>query len=812
MNPHKERVKAVYIEDEMKNSYIDYSMSVIVSRALPDMRDGLKPVQRRVLVAMRDLTLLHDHPYRKSAKITGDVTGNYHPHGTVAVYETMVRLAQDFSMRYPLVDGQGNFGSVDGDAAAAERYTEARLTLISEEMLRDIEKNTVDFRPNYDETRQEPVVLPALVPNLLVNGASGIAVGMATNIPPHNLGEICSAIAKVIEEPDTAPEELLGIVHGPDFPTGGIIYGRQGIRDCYLNGKGLIIVRARASIETQEKSGKEFIVINEIPYQVSKSAVLEKIAELVRQGKITGISDVRDESDRDGMRVLIELKKDAQPRVVLNQLFKHTQLQSTFGANMLALVKNRPKVLTLRNMIDVYVEHRQEVVRRRTQFDLDEAEKRAHILEGLKIALDHIDEIIALIKKSPDVDTARQGLMHRFKLSEIQAQAILDMRLQRLTGLERKKVEEEYVEVIKLIEKLKGILGSPRKIMELIKNEVLELKKNHSDERRTEIMAAVDEFDVEDLIAEEDMVITISHSGYIKRLPVSTYRRQKRGGRGVTGAATKEEDFIEHLFIASTHTYILFLTDKGRCYWIKVHEIPQAGRLSRGKPIVNMIQLGKEERIAAFVRTKEFDEKHYLVIATRGGVIKKTVLSAYGNPRRDGIIAIGLDEGDNVIDAWITDGAQDIILAKKQGKAIRFHEKQARPMGRTAGGVRGVWLDKNDEVVSMVSVAGEGTLLVVTENGYGKRSPIEDYRLTARGGKGIITVKNTPRNGPVKSLKQVGDDDELMIITAKGVIIRLPIRGVSIMGRNTQGVKLIQLGEGDKVVDVARMVAGSEEE
>jgi len=812
MNPHKERIKAVYIEDEMKSSYIDYAMSVIVSRALPDMRDGLKPVQRRVLVAMRDLNLLHDHPFRKSAKITGDVTGNYHPHGTVAVYETMVRLAQDFSMRYPLVDGQGNFGSVDGDAAAAERYTEARLTLVAEEMLRDIEKNTVDFRPNYDETRQEPGVLPALVPNLLVNGASGIAVGMATNIPPHNLGEICSAIVKVIQEPEVTPEELLSIVQGPDFPTGGIIYGRQGIRNCYLSGKGLIVVRARALIETQEKSGREFIIINEIPYQVNKSSVLEKIAELVREGKITGISDVRDESDRDGMRILIELKKDAQPRVVLNQLFKHTQLQSTFGANMIALVKNRPRVLTLREMIDVYIEHRQVVVRRRTQFDLDEAEKRAHILEGLKIALDHIDEIIALIKKSPDVDTARQGLMQKFKLSEIQAQAILDMRLQRLTGLERKKVEDEYVEVIKLIEKLKGILASPRKIMEIIKNEVLELRNKHADERRTEIMAAVDEFDVEDLIAEEDMVITISHSGYIKRLPVSTYRRQKRGGRGITGAATKEEDFIEHLFIASTHTYILFLTDKGRCYWIKVHEIPQAGRLSRGKPIVNMIQLGKDERMAAFVRTKEFEDTHYLVIATRKGMIKKTVLSAYGNPRRDGIIAIGLDESDNVIDAWITDGTQDIILAKKQGKAIRFQEKKVRPMGRTAGGVRGVWLDKNDEVVSMLSVTGEGTLLVVTENGYGKRSPVDEYRLTGRGGKGIITVKNTPRNGSVKSLKQVGDDDELMIITAKGVIIRLPIRGVSVMGRNTQGVKLIQLDEGDKVVDVARVVAGSEEE
>ncbi len=811
MSTRTERVKSVYIEDAMKSAYIDYSMSVIVSRALPDIRDGLKPVHRRVLVAMRDLGLLHDRAYRKSAKITGDVTGNYHPHGTVAVYDTMVRMAQDFSMRYPLVDGQGNFGSVDGDAPAAERYTEARLTVISEEILRDIEKNTVDFRPNYDETRQEPIVLPSLVPNLMVNGAAGIAVGMATNIPPHNLGEICDAIAKVIDEPDSEPEELLKIVQGPDFPTGAIIYGRQGILDCYLKGRGHIMMRARACIEMNEKAGRESIVITEIPYQVSKAGVLEKIAALVREGRITGIADLRDESDRDGMRILVELKKDAQARVVLNQLFKHTQLQSTFGANMLALVKDRPKVLTLRQMIDLYIEHRQDVVRRRTQFDLDEAEKRAHILEGLKIALDNIDAIIALIKKAADVDKAREGLMKKFKLSEIQAQAILDMRLQRLTGLERKKVEEEYVRIIKLIETLRSILASPRKIMGIIKTEILDLRKKHADERRTEIVAGLEELDVEDLIAEEDMVITISHSGYIKRLPVSTYRRQRRGGRGVTGVSTKEEDFIEHLFIASTHSYILFLTDTGRCYWLKVHEIPQAGRISRGKAIVNMIQMGRNERISAFVRTKEFDDQHNLVIATRNGMIKKTVLSAYGNPRRGGIVAIGLDKGDCVIDAWVTDGTQDIILAKKQGKAIRFHENKVRSMGRTARGVRGVTLEKDDEVVSMISVKGEGTLLVVTENGFGKRSPIAEYRLTDRGGKGIITVKNTPRNGPVVSVKQVGDNDELMIITAKGVIIRLPIQGVSVMGRNTQGVRMIQPDKGDKVVDVARVVVGSEE-
>ncbi len=811
MNPHKERVISVYIEDEMKSSYIDYSMSVIVSRALPDVRDGLKPVQRRVLVAMRDLNLLHDRPHRKSAKISGDVTGNYHPHGTIAVYDTMVRLAQDFSMRYPLVDGQGNFGSIDGDAPAAERYTEARLTAIAEEMLRDIEKNTVDFKPNYDESRQEPVVLPGLVPNLLVNGASGIAVGMATNVPPHNLGEICDAIVKVIDEPETTGEELLDIVKGPDFPTAGTIYGRQGIRDCYLTGRGLIVMRAKACIETQEKTGREFIVINEIPYQVNKSSVLEKIAELVRGGKITGISDIRDESDRDGMRIVIELKRDGQPRVVLNQLYKHTQLQGTFGGNMLALVNNRPKVLTLKEMLVLYTEHRQEVIRRRTQFDLEEAEKRAHILEGLKIALDHIDEIIALIKKSANVDAAREGLMTKFKLSEIQAQAILDMRLQRLTGLERKKIEDEYIEVIKLIEKLKGILASPRKIMEIIRTEVLELRKSHADERRTEIVSATGEFEVEDLIAEEDMVLTISHGGYIKRLPVSTYRRQRRGGKGITGASTKEEDFVEHLFIASTHSYILFITDKGRCYWLKVHEVPQAGRLSRGKAIVNMIEISKEERVATFVHTKEFDEKHFLIVATRKGIIKKTALSSYSNPRRAGIVAIGIDEDDSVIDASITDGNQDIILAKRQGKAIRFPEKMVRAMGRSAGGVKGVTLEKDDVVVSMIAAAGEGTLLVVTENGYGKRSPFEDYRITGRGGKGIITVKNTPRNGPVVTVMQVSDNDELMIITTRGVIIRLPIQGVSVMGRNTQGVRLIHLDEGDKVGAVARVVVGSEE-
>ncbi|HET9939542.1 MAG TPA: DNA gyrase subunit A [Candidatus Eisenbacteria bacterium] len=806
----RDKVIPIYVEDEMRNSYIDYSMSVIVSRALPDVRDGLKPVHRRVLVAMRELNLLHDRPFRKSAKITGDVTGNYHPHGTIPVYETMVRLAQSFSMRYPLVDGQGNFGSVDGDAPAAERYTEARLTEFAEEMLRDIEKDTVDMRPNYDETREEPVVLPAAVPNLLVNGSSGIAVGMATNVPPHNLREIVDAIHHVIENPDCPIEDLLRIVQGPDFPTGGVIYGRQGIIDSYTTGRGHITVRSLATIEEMKKD-RQAIIVTEIPYMVSKSALLEKIADLVKDGVLDGISDLRDESDREGMRVVIELKRDAQPKVILNQLFKHTQMQTTFGSNLLALVGNRPLTLTLKEMIQHYIAHRQEVVVRRTKFDLGEAERRAHILEGFKIALDHIDEIVALIKASANVEAARQGLMSTFALSELQANAILEMRLSRLTGLERQKIEDEYLEVIQLIERLRAILDSPAKVLQIIRDDLAEIKERFGDDRRTEIVAATGEFEIEDLIAEEDMVITISHAGYIKRLPVTTYRSQRRGGRGITGAGTREEDFIEHLFIASTHSYILVYTDRGRVYWLKVHEIPQGGRTAKGKAIVNVVEMSQTERVAAVVPVKGFQEDRYIFLFTRGGTVKKTPLSAFSNPRRGGIVAIGVEPEDALIDAVVTDGTQDIILSKRNGKAIRFKETDVRPMGRTAYGVRGVTLEENDAVVGVIAVRREASILVATEHGYGKRSPISEYRITGRGGKGIISIQTTERNGSVVAALEVVGDDEVMLITRGGIVIRMQVSGISEIGRNTQGVRLIGLEPGDQLIDVARVEESEED-
>ena len=800
----------VSIESEMKTSYIDYSMSVIVSRALPDVRDGLKPSQRRILVAMNDLNLTPGRGYRKCAKIAGDTSGNYHPHGEQVVYPTLVRLAQDWVMRYPLVDGQGNFGSIDGDAPAAMRYTEARLTALAAEMLADLEKNTVDFRPNYDETREEPIVLPSVVPNLLINGCSGIAVGMATEVPPQNLSEVCDAIVQVIDQPDVAAADLMKIVQGPDFPTGGIIYGTQGIRDCYMNGRGLIKLRARVQVE-EGRQGRMSLVATEIPFQVNKAALLEKIADLVKDGKVSGISDLRDESDRDGMRIVIELKKDANPKVVLNQLFVHSPLQTTFGAIMLALVDQRPQVLTLRGLLDQYVQHRQIVVRRRTEFDLAEAEKRAHILEGLKIALDHLDAVITLIRNSKDVETARGGLMTQFKLTEIQANAILEMRLSRLTGLERKKVEDEYLEVIKLIEQLKSILASPTKILGIIKDEVARLKQKYGDVRRTEIMAAEGDIQYEDTIEQKDMVITISHAGYIKRQEISSYRSQRRGGKGVIGARTKEEDYIEHLFVAGTHSYLLFLTDRGRCYWLKVHEIEQAGRMARGRPLVNHLEgLSRDERVQAVVAVKEFDDQHYLVCATKKGLIKKTVLSAYGNPRRGGINAILLEEGDALIETNLSDGTQDFILAKKKGLAVRFHENEVRPMGRTSYGVKAVTLDDDaDEVVSMVGVQRQATLLTVTENGYGKRSEISEYRVSHRGGKGIITIKTNERNGAVVAVKEVVDGDELMIITRSGQMIRMPVKGISVIGRNTQGVRLVNLaaaGEGDLLPDAVAAV------
>jgi len=803
------------IEDEMKTSYIDYSMSVIVSRALPDVRDGLKPSQRRILVAMNDLNLAPGRPYRKCAKIAGDTSGNYHPHGEQVVYPTLVRLAQDWVMRYPLVDGQGNFGSIDGDAPAAMRYTEARLTPLAVEMLNDLEKNTVDYRPNYDETREEPVVLPSVLPNLLVNGCSGIAVGMATEVPPHNLREICDAIVHVIDQPDATPADLLKIVKGPDFPTGGIIYGTQGIRDCYLTGRGLIRVRARVQVE-EGRGGRMSLVATEIPFQVNKAALLERIADMVREGRVSGISDLRDESDRDGMRIVIELKKDANPKVVLNQLFVHSPLQSTFGAIMLALVNQRPQVMNLKTLIDQYVEYRRIIVRRRTEYELAEAEKRAHVLEGLKIALDHLDAVIALIRAAKDVETARNGLVTQFKLSEIQASAILEMRLQRLTGLERKKIEEEYLEVIQLIERLRSILASESKMLGIIKDEVRRLRERFGDDRRTEIVGEEGEIGYEDTIEQKDMVITISHAGYIKRQEVTAYRSQRRGGKGVIGARTKEEDYIEHLFIANTHAYLLMLTDRGRCYWLKVHEIDQAGRMARGRPLVNHLEgLSRDERVQAVVTVKEFDDQHFLVCATKKGLIKKTVLSAYSHPRKAGIHAVLLEEGDGLIEAIVTDGTQDIVLAKKKGLAVRFHESEVRAMGRTAYGVKAVTLDDDtDEVVSMVGVKRQATLLAVTEHGFGKRSEISEYRVSHRGGKGIITIKTTERNGFVVALKEVVDGDELMIITRSGQMIRMPVKGIGVMGRNTQGVTLVNLapaGEGellpDAVSGVTRVVS-----
>jgi len=796
--PQTEKIIPVVIEDEMKKSYIDYAMSVIVSRALPDVRDGLKPVQRRILVAMDELGLAHNKGYRKSAKISGDVNGNYHPHGTSAIYDAMVRMAQEFSLRYPLVDGQGNFGSIDGDSAAAERYTEARMTSVAGDLMSDLKRDTVDFVPNYDETRQEPVVLPGKLPNLLMNGASGIAVGMATNIPPQNLRELIEGIVRVIDDPKVPDEELLKIVKGPDFPTAGIIFGRAGIRDAYLTGRGRIIVRARANAETHQ-NGAECIVITEIPFMVNKSNLIEAIADLVRAGKIVGIRDIRDESDRDGIRVVIDLKRDAQAAVILNQLYKSTQMQTTFGTILLALVEGVPKVLTLKQMMAHFVAHREEVIVRRTKFDLAKAEARAHILEGLKKALDHIDEIIQLIKRSKDVDHARTQLMKKFKLSEIQAQAILDMRLQRLTGLQRKKIEEEYKEVIKLIASLKGILESRSKVLAIIKEDLAAAAKAYGDDRRTEIVEATTDFTIEDLIAEEDMAITMSHSGYIKRLPVGTYRRQQRGGKGVTGMGTKEDDFVEHMMIASTHDYILFFTQSGQCHWLRVHEIPQAGRAAKGKAIINILQLNPG---------REFDDDHFIVMASRQGIVKKTRLSQFSHPRRGGIRAMSIDKGDELIDAAITDGNHDVFLTKKLGKAIRFRENDVREMGRTARGVRGTLLEKGDEVVGMAAVVGEeGTVLSITSNGYGKRTKISDYRVIKRGGKGVISIKASKRNGPVVAVRVVNDADEVMIMTAGGVMIRLPVKGISLIGRNTQGVRVIKVSSGDRVVDVACVVS-----
>jgi DNA gyrase subunit A len=792
-----EKVVPVSLEEEMKSSYIDYAMSVIVARALPDVRDGLKPVHRRVLYGMHELGVAHNKPYKKSARIVGEVLGKYHPHGDSAIYDTMVRMVQDFSLRYPLVEGQGNFGSVDGDSAAAMRYTEARMARISEEMLRDLDKNTVNFVNNFDESLQEPTVMPSYLPNLLINGSSGIAVGMATNIPPHNITEVIDGCVKVIENPNLKAEELIKIIKAPDFPTGGIIYGYEGVREALLTGRGRVVIRAKANVETH-KNDRESIVITELPYQVNKANLITKMAELVREDKLKDISNIRDESDRDGLRVVVELKRDAQPAVVLNQLFKHTQMQVTFGVIMLALVNGTPKVLTVRECIDHFLDHRMEVLIRRTKYDLDAAERRAHILEGYIIALDNIDEVIETIKKSKDVETAKNNLMRKFKLSEIQAKAILDMRLQRLTGLERKKIEDEYKEVIKLIEKLKYILDTEKKRKQIIKDELLLLKEKYGDERRTEIIYDYKDFSLEDIIAQEDVVVTISHQGFIKRFPVSGYRKQSRGGKGVIGSGTKEEDFIEHMFIASTHHYIMFFTDKGKCYWLKVHEIPESGRASKGRSLLNLVEKDKDEKISAFITVKEYTEDKFIVMATERGTIKKTVLSAYSNIRKGGINAINLVEGDRLVEAKLSDGSSDIIIGTKHGLAIRFNEKDVRDMGRTATGVRGVNLGKNDIVIGMIVTKNCDTLLVVTDKGYGKRTEIDDYRITRRGGKGVITV-------------EVNDNDELVIITTQGMVIRQSVKELRVMGRNTQGVRLIKLNDGDEIADIARVVPEEEE-
>ena len=807
-----EKIVPVDIEDEMKGSYIDYSMSVIVARALPDVRDGLKPVHRRVLYGMQDLGLMPNRPYKKSARIVGEVLGKYHPHGDTAVYDTMVRMAQEFSLRYPLVDGQGNFGSVDGDSPAAMRYTEARLSRIAEEMLKDLEKNTVNFVPNFDDTLHEPTVMPALFPNLLCNGTSCIAVGMATNIPPHNINEVIDGCLAYIKDSAISNERLMKHILAPDFPTGGIIYGYDGVKEAYTKGRGRLLVRAKASIETG-KGDRQRIVVTELPYLVNKAGLIEKIADLVNEKKLEDISDIKDESDRDGMRVVIDLKRDANAEVVLNNLFKHTQMQTTFGINMLALVGGRPQTLTLREMIQHFIEHRNEVVVRRSKHELDEAEKRAHILEGYIIALDNIDAIIKLIKQSKDVETAKLGLMKKFKLSEIQAKAILDMRLQKLTGLERKKVEDEYRETIKLIERLKTILKSKQLQLKIIEEELVELKKKYGDERRTEIVYKAEEFSIEDMIAEENVVITISHQGYIKRLPVSGYRRQARGGKGVTGASTREDDFVAHVFVASTHDYILIFTDTGRCYWLKVFEIPEGGRTAKGKPINSLVSKAADETIAGFIGVKGFDDDHYILMVTEYGLVKKVILSEFSNPRKSGITAMGLKKNDKLKDVKLTNGKQDIIIGTKEGMAIRFHEGEARAMGRTAAGVRGIRLDKRDKVVGAVTLhRNDTTILVATDHGYGKRSEASEYRVSHRGGKGIITVKTSDKTGMMVAIKEVTDTDDVVVVTSGGMVIRQHATDIRVAGRNTQGVRLIRLDAGDAVADVAAVVAEEAED
>ncbi len=795
----------VNIEDEMKKSYMDYAMSVIIGRALPDVRDGLKPVHRRILYAMNELNNDWDKPYKKSARIVGDVIGKYHPHGDMAVYDAIVRMAQDFSLRYPLIDGQGNFGSIDGDPPAAMRYTEIRMSKLTAELLADIDKETIDFIPNYDESLVEPAVLPSKFPNLVVNGSSGIAVGMATNIPPHNLTETIDAIIALIETPEISVAELMGHLPGPDFPTGGFIYGKEGIRQAYETGKGVIQLRARALVERDRKGERENIVITELPYQTNKAKLIERIAELVQEKTIEGISNVRDESDREGMRVVVELRRNEVAEVILNQLYKHTQMQTSFGIILLAIHQNQPKLLPLKEMLHLFVQHRQEVVIRRSRFELAKAEARAHILEGLKKAIEHIDAIIATIKASKTPKEAKDRLMEKFAFSDEQAQAILEMRLQRLTNLEQRKIVEEYEETIKLINRLKALLASDRLILNLIKEELLSIRDAFGDERKTEIVEATPEIRVEDLIAEEDMMVTITHTGYIKRSPISLYRSQHRGGKGKVGINVKEEDFVEDLFIASTHDYLLFFTDAGKIHWMKVHELPQAGRLTRGKAIVNLLNLSPQEKVTAILSLKDFTKEMFITFMTKRGTIKKTALEAYSNPRSGGIIAIHLDEGDELISTKLTDGKQHLFIGTKLGKAIHFPENQIREMGRTARGIRGIKLSKQDEVVGMEVVAPHTQILTVTANGYGKRTQASEYRIQNRGGTGIFTVKRTQRTGDVIGIKTVVDEDELMVISNKGKIIRLRAVDIPVQGRSTQGVRLITLEEGERVVAVARL-------
>ena len=817
VNMEFERILPRNIEDEMKNSYIDYSMSVIVGRALPDVRDGLKPVHRRILYTMDEMGLAHSKPYRKSARVVGDVLGKYHPHAATAVYDALVRMVQDFSLRIPLVDGQGNFGSIDGDPPAAMRYTEVRLQTVAQEVLGDIEKETVDFTPNYDGSLQEPVVLPSKLPNLLVNGSSGIAVGMATNIPPHNLSEVCDALIAYIDNPEITTTDILKLVKGPDFPTAGIIMGKNGIKDYFETGRGSIKIRAQAEIE-DIKSGRQAIIIHELPYQVNKATLQETIAALVRDKKITDISDIRDESSREGIRVVIEIKRDGNANIVLNQLFKLTQMEVSFGVIMLAIVDGRPRVLPFKEVLRQYVRHREIVIVRKTKFELKKAEDRAHILEGLKIAIDNLNKIVKIIRESKDVDEARARLMEEFALSKIQSQAILDMRLHQLTGLERKKIEDEYLELIKTIARLKGILADPKKILEIIKADLKELKEKYGDERRTKITAQTGQFEIEDLIEDENVVVTFSHAGYVKRIPLDTYRSQKRGGKGVTAMATKEDDFVEQLFVTNTHAYLLLFTNRGRLYWLRVYEIPDASRTARGKAIVNFVQLGPEEKITSSIPIDTFEEKKgeetYLLMCTRNGTIKRTPLSEYDNIRTSGVFAIGLDEGNVLVDVKHTDGKQQVLIGTKLGKAIRFDESEIRVIGRSGKGVRGIRLDSDDQVIGMevAPSTSKASLLTVCENGYGKRTDLTEYRDQSRGGKGVITIKTSDRNGSVLGIKLVTNENDVMIMTVQGIAIRLPCKDIRLISRNTQGVRLVRLEEGDKIANVASVVKEDENE